>query len=100
MIISGFTTKEAMVGMGTFYCPKCMADSSYSHIWVLRYFTLLSLPLFPTRIVDQYLRCDKCGGQMAMEMRQFTREQIKEAAQYPESTLGGGVPWLRRRAAF
>jgi hypothetical protein len=81
MIIWGSKAKEARVATGTFFCPQCMADSSYSHMRVSRYFTLYFIPLFPTSTLGEYIHCHGCNGQMKNIVLQFTREQILASVQ-------------------
>ena len=33
MIIWGSRAKEAQIGSGTFYCPNCKSDASYTHMY-------------------------------------------------------------------
>ncbi|WP_395738155.1 zinc-ribbon domain-containing protein [Prosthecobacter sp.] len=76
MIIWGSKAKEARVSTGNFFCPQCMAASTYSHMRVSRYFTLYFIPLFPTSTLGEYVRCNGCQGEMTRSVIQYTREEI------------------------
>jgi hypothetical protein len=89
MIIWGSKAKEAQISTGSFFCPQCMADSTYSYMRVSRYFTLYFIPLFPTSTLGEYVRCNGCRGEMTHMVIQFTREQI----------LASVEPWTCEKCA-
>jgi len=79
MIIWGSKAKQKHVASGSFFCPQCRADSSYSHIRLSRYFTLYFVPLFPMETLGEAIRCARCAVDFGMGVLSLTREQIEEA---------------------
>lgn len=81
MIIWGSRARQKQIGTGTFYCPKCRRDSTYSHLRVSRYFTLYFIPLFPTQTLGEAVACQTCAGQFNPTILSLTAEQIESALQ-------------------
>ena len=79
MIIWGSKAKEQPIGSGTFFCPSCTTDATYSVVRVSRYFTLYFIPLFPTSTLGEYVRCDTCRASLPDAVLRCTREEILEA---------------------
>ena len=81
MIIWGSEAKEHQVGSGTFFCPHCIAESTYTRLRVSRYFTLYFIPLFQTSKVAEYVRCGPCRGQFSDLILTCSREDILNAVE-------------------
>jgi hypothetical protein len=81
MIIWGWKAKQKEIASGSFYCPNCRQNMSYSHLRVSRYFTLYFMPLFPTATLGEAVRCQKCSGDFKLSVLGLTVEQIEKAIQ-------------------
>ena len=62
---------------GSFYCPQCRSQRSYSHHKVRRFFTLYFIPIIPLDMLGEYIECDLCVGTFHPDVRNF-QAQINE----------------------
>jgi hypothetical protein len=77
MIIWGSKGKEKQVATGTFYCPTCRTDETYSHQRVSKYFTLYFIPVFPMENLGEYVRCLRCSGEFKTEVAGWGRDRVE-----------------------
>jgi hypothetical protein len=61
-IIWGWRAVKALLGTGTFYCPRCQGDRCYRHFAARRWFTLFFIPMIPLKALGSYVECDVCHG--------------------------------------
>ena len=61
-IIWGWRAVKALLGTGTFYCPRCQGDRGYRHFAARRWFTLFFIPMIPLKALGTYVECDVCHG--------------------------------------
>lgn len=62
MIIFGRRNMTSVESRGTFHCPRCGPDKSYSKIRVNRWFTLYFIPVIPLGTAGSYYQCNTCAG--------------------------------------
>jgi len=67
MFIFGTTTAERETGTGTFFCPTCCKQRTYRRLAVGQYLSVLAIPLFRTRVVQEYARCRSCQGAFTID---------------------------------
>lgn len=79
MIIWGRKPKVKTVGGGEFFCPACKTQTRYLRERVSRYFTLYFIPLFPTSVLGEYIRCASCQTSLEPGVANLTREQVERA---------------------
>src|SRR3954464_3087245 len=60
MLIFGFRSRAGVIGRGTFLCPHCGVDRSYSHKRMRRWFTLFFIPVIPLNVAGEFVECDTC----------------------------------------
>jgi hypothetical protein len=60
MIIYGYRHKNITLATGQFECPRCQMTRTYTHIDVVRYFTLFFIALFPLGRLSTYIECQTC----------------------------------------
>src|SRR4051812_26720635 len=60
LILFGWRSRASVIGHGTFLCPHCGADRSYSHKRLRRWFTLFFIPVIPLKTLGEYVECDTC----------------------------------------
>jgi hypothetical protein len=81
MIIWGSKAREKEIGDGQFFCPRCHAETMYTHVEINRYFTLYFIPLFRTQFLADYVQCHNCHGQFDSRVLTMTPEQITDSQQ-------------------
>lgn len=59
-IIFGVGSRKSTIKTGTFHCPRCNCDRSYTHKKVTRYFTLFFIPLIPLNDLGDFVECHAC----------------------------------------
>ena len=79
LFIWGSTSRVATTSRGQFFCPHCQTQSPYALERVSRYFTFFFIPLFATRTLGEYVRCQNCRSEMRREVLSLSREQIQQA---------------------
>jgi ABC-type glycerol-3-phosphate transport system permease component len=61
MIIYGYRNRSITLATGQFECPRCQMTRNYTHIDIIRYFTLFFIiTLFPLGRVSTYVECETC----------------------------------------
>ena len=65
---------------GEFFCPVCADDRQYAVMKWDRYFTLLSIPLFPTKRLAQYVHCDTCHCDYGLHALSRSRAEVLRAS--------------------
>ncbi|MGY8770835.1 MAG: zinc-ribbon domain-containing protein [Pirellulales bacterium] len=81
MIIWGSTSKDKVLGEGTFFCPSCRGNANFDHHRVSQYFTLYFIPLFQTSNLGEYIECHSCSGQFDPAVTEIPRDQIEALIQ-------------------
>ena len=76
MIIWGSKTKTKTVNSGKFFCPNCKDETSYTQIYISKYFTLYFIPLFETEKLGEYVRCDRCNSNYKPEILNYSKEEL------------------------
>jgi len=71
MIIFGTRGVTSSTGSGTFFCPRCRAETPYSQKRVRRFFTLYFIPLIPMDQLGEYVECGRCRGTYALEVLDY-----------------------------
>lgn len=60
IFIWGLRVRAKLLGSGTFACPSCGADRTYSHKQARRWFTAFFIPLIPLKVIGEFVQCDTC----------------------------------------
>jgi hypothetical protein len=60
IFLFGEKIKASIVKEGTFNCPICHSQQSYSDVQEKGYFTLMFIPTFPISVHAQYRLCHQC----------------------------------------
>jgi len=72
LIIFGRRAVTSSQGGGTFHCPRCGPNMSYTNKLVRSYFTLYFIPLIPMKTLGEYVECDTCAGKYKPEVLALT----------------------------
>ncbi|MGH6657636.1 MAG: zinc ribbon domain-containing protein [Actinocrinis sp.] len=59
-LIWGFKVRFKLLSSGTFFCPNCGGDRPYDLRQARRWFHLYYIPLFPTSVLGEQVRCGVC----------------------------------------
>ena len=60
MIIIGYCTSERLENGGSFACPTCQTDSTYSMRRTYRYFSLYFIPVWRLNLIAEAVECNSC----------------------------------------
>lgn len=71
LIIYGTRGVRMRGDSGSFHCPECRSQRSYTHHKVRRFFTLYFIPLIPLDLLGEYIECDLCVGTFHPDVRHF-----------------------------
>ena len=56
---------------GSFHCPQCNRERTYSHKNVRRFFTLFFIPLIPLDNLGEYIECQTCRSSFKPQVLSF-----------------------------
>lgn len=88
MSIWGSRPRVTSQGSGTFHCPSCDRQSTYSDQKVQRYYAVFSISLFPAAPAGGYIECTSCKGTFARDVLSYDpKDEIREFQANFESAL-------------
>ena len=78
IIIWGTRGREVEVGTGTFHCPSCRSERSYTRKRVGTYFTLFFIPLFRVKDHGEHIECQTCHQKYELGVLNFRPSAASE----------------------
>jgi tellurite resistance protein len=76
VIIFGTRGVKMSAGTGTFFCPGCASQQSYTHRKVRRFFTLYFIPIIPLDVVGEFVECGNCRATWKPTVLQATAGMV------------------------
>lgn len=80
MIIWGSKGREIEESSGTFHCPECKRETSYTLKRLGQYFTLYFIPLFQTKELAKFVECSECKTQFKPEVLEYRPRKSPSSA--------------------
>src|SRR6187551_903515 len=68
LLIFGVQVRSRSIGAGTFHCPHCSGDRTYSHKHARRWFSLFFIPIIPMKEIGEYIQCETCQQRFPMDV--------------------------------
>jgi hypothetical protein len=95
MIIWGSKGRKKVISRGVFYCPRCRTQRPYHHVRVSKHFTLYFIPLFETKHLGSYIKCQFCLTPFELSVLTYGQEMVSKVNEFIEAVrqqVGEGIP--------
>lgn len=78
LILTIFGTKGRAIlkEKGKFMCPECYLQTTYQYYKVTHCFSLLSIPIFPYKHGDDFIKCEQCKKEFKTEVLDYNSEDM------------------------